>query len=148
MLKFDIFQARTGALVNLRSATSPADNEIAAETTGKVEKKLLGRKIDAAIAGIERLVSRKLSGKAPPALARVSQTLATARTSISPLDRPSPTPVPENTIKDIKKATEDVQEFMDEEDKRQLNEQIGEIERVAGNLQRVSAVIKDDDSKK
>ncbi len=148
MLKFDIFQARTGALVNLRSATSPSDNEIAAETTGKVEKKLLGRKIDAAISGIERLVNRKLSGKAPPALARVSQTLATARTSISPLDRPSPTPVPENTIKDIKKATEEVQEFIDEDDRRELNAQIGEVERVAGNLQRVSAVIKEEEAKK
>ena len=144
LLKFDIFQARTAALVNVRSATSPSDNEIAAEATGRVEKKLLGRKIDAAIAGIESVVKRKLSGKAPPALARVSQTLATARTSISPLDRPSPTPLPENTIKDIKKATEEVQEFMDDEDRKQLNEQIGEVERVAGNLQRVSAVLKDE----
>ena len=117
-------------------------------TTGKVEKKLLGRKIDAAISGIEMLVNRKLSGKAPPALARVSQTLATARTSISPLDRPSPTPVPENTIKDIKKATEEVQEFIDEDDRRELNAQIGEVERVAGNLQRVSAVIKEEEAKK
>lgn len=85
LLKFDIFQARTAALVNLRSAAKPTDAEAGPEATGRVEKKLLGRKIDAAISGIERLVSRKMSGKAPPSLARVSQTLATARTSISPL---------------------------------------------------------------
>eukprot|EP00889_Picochlorum_renovo_P006171 jgi/Picre1/33201/NNA_008526.t1 len=144
LLKFDIFQARTAALVNVRSAAKPSDADIGPEATGRVEKKLLGRKIDSAISGIERLVSKKMSGKAPPSLARVSQTLATARTSISPLDRPSPTPLPENTIADIRKATEDVGDYIDEEDKRKLNEQIGEVERIAGNLQRVSAVLKED----
>lgn len=28
ILKFDVFQARTGALVNLRDAFSPSDNEV------------------------------------------------------------------------------------------------------------------------
>jgi H+-transporting ATPase len=148
MLKFDIFEARTGALVNVRGYTSPGQSETAAEATGRVEKKLLGRKIDATISGIQSLVNRKMSGKAPPSLARVSQTLATARTSISPLDRPSPTPLPENTIKDIKAATADVEGYLDDEDRKALNQQIEEVERVAGNLQRVSAVLKEDPGKR
>jgi len=143
LLKFDIFQARTAALVNLREAAKPSDNPVGAEVTGRVEKKLLGRKLDSAISGIERLVSKKMGGKAPPALARVSQTLATARTSVSPLDRPSPSPLPENTIEDIKRATEEVQPYIDPEDQESLNRQIQEVERVAGNLQRVSAVLQE-----
>lgn len=148
MLKFDILQARTAALVNLRDATKPSDQPLGAEATGRVEKKLLGRKIDSAISAIERMVSGKMGGKAPPALARVSQTLATARTSVSPLDRPSPSPLPENTIADIQKATEEVGDYIDEEDKKMLQEKVGEVQRVAGNLQRVSAVLAEEPKSK
>ena len=146
MLKFDIFQARTGALVNIRGYTSPGQSEAAAEATGRVEKKLLGRKIDNAISGITRMWSGK--GAPPPSLARVSQTLATARTSISPLDKPSPTPLPENAVADIRAAQKDVGEFLSPEDAAALDASIADVERVANNLARVSATIKEQPKKK
>ena len=141
MLKFDIFQARTGALVNIRGYTSPGQSEAAAEATGRVEKKLLGRKIDNAINGITKMWSGK--GAPPPSLARVSQTLAVARTSISALDRPSATPLPDNTVADIRAAQKDVGEFLSPEDAAKLDASIADVERVAANLARVSATMKE-----
>lgn len=55
MLRFDIFEARTGALVNVRGYTSPGQSEVAAKQTGAVEAKLLGRRLDNAVAGITSL---------------------------------------------------------------------------------------------
>lgn len=55
MLKFDIFEARTGALVNVRGYTSPGQSEAAAKQTGAVETKLLGRRLDNAVSGITSL---------------------------------------------------------------------------------------------
>lgn len=43
--KFDIFKARTGALVNVREALAPGDNAAAQQETGKVEAKLVERKV-------------------------------------------------------------------------------------------------------
>lgn len=147
MLKFDIFQARTAALVNLREASKPSDTPIGPEVTGRVEKKLLRRKLDGAISSIERMVSKKMGGKAPPALARVSQTLAVARTSVSQLNQPSPAPLPEHALEDIQKATQEVQPYIDEDDQAVLSGRLAEVERVAGNLQRVSAVLKEEKTK-
>lgn len=45
--KFDIFKARTGALVNVRTALTPSENDAAARATGKVEAKLVERKVGA-----------------------------------------------------------------------------------------------------
>ena len=55
MLKFDIFEARTGAMVNVRGYTSPGQSEAAAKQTGAVETKLLGRRLDNAVSGITSL---------------------------------------------------------------------------------------------
>jgi H+-transporting ATPase len=140
MLKFDIFEARTGALVNVRGYTSPGQSEVAAKQTGAVEAKLLGRRLDNAISGITSLVKRK-GGKAPASLARASATMAIARTSISALDRPSPVPgVDEAAIKDIKQAVKDAEGYLDPEDQKALDDQIDAVQRAANNLERVSAV--------
>jgi len=72
LLKYDIFQASTATLVNVREAAAPKDRPLAVQATGMVERKLLGRRLDAAISAIERVVSRTLGGAAPPALQRVS----------------------------------------------------------------------------
>lgn len=72
LLKFDIFQARTAALVNVRDATAPKDVPLGRHATGMVEKKLLRHKLDAALAAIERVVTRRLGGRMPPELHDVS----------------------------------------------------------------------------
>ena len=75
IFKYDIFEAQTGALVNLRAATSPGDSSTAAGATGAVEAKLLDRKIGNATTVLEDITRTSLGGVAPPALQRVSITL-------------------------------------------------------------------------
>ena len=43
--KFDVFKARTGALVNVRGALAPNESKAAQGATGKVEAKLVEHKV-------------------------------------------------------------------------------------------------------
>lgn len=139
--KYDIFQARTAALVNVREAAKPEDTATGAEATGMVEKKLLGRRVDDAISKVEDITRSSLGGVAPPALQRVSLTLNQARTSIAPIARVSAEPVDPNTISDINAAAAEIAPYISESDQTALREQLDGVNRAAANLQRVSAVL-------
>ena len=145
LLKFDIFQARTAALVNIRGYTAPGQAPLGAEATGMVEKKLLGRKLDSAIGAIERIVSKKMGGRAPPALQRVSVTLAQARTSVAaPTERLSAQgPIADEQMADIQAAASEVRPYIPEEDAEGIESQLKEVQRVADRLKRVSAVMEE-----
>ena len=82
VLKLDIFQARTGALVNLRDAFSTKDSPIAEEVTGVVETKLLDKKVAAVEEQVTKIAKQE-RGAVPPSLARISKTTALARTSMT-----------------------------------------------------------------
>lgn len=145
LLKFDIFQARTAALVNIRGYTAPGQSELGPEATGMVEKKLLGRKLDAAIGAIERVVSKKMGGRAPPAVQRVSVTLAQARTSVAvPTERLSAQgPIPAEQMEDIEKAASEIRPYIPDEDAEGINTHLQDVQRIADRLKRVSAVMEE-----
>lgn len=139
--KFDIFQARTAALVNVRDAFLPSDKELGPQATGMVEKKLFGRKVDNAIASVEHITRTSMGGVAPPALARVSQTLGLARTSIAGPDQVTSHPVPEQMVTDLQAAARDVAPYVSEADNAEIQRQVAGVQDVANRLTRVSAVL-------
>lgn len=141
LYKYDIFQARTAALVNVRGYTAPGQGKLTAEATGMVEKKLLGRKVDNAIAAVENITKNSMGGKVPPALARMSQTLALARTSISPVTAPSPEGIPAQAIADINDAAAQIGPHISAADQATLQTQLQGVQDAAANLRRVSAVL-------
>jgi hypothetical protein len=76
-------QARTGALVNLRDAFTSKESAIADEVTGKVETKLLDKKVAAVEEQVAKIARTELNGALPPQLARISKSTALARTSMT-----------------------------------------------------------------
>ena len=139
--KYDIFQARTAALVNLRDAAAPGDAALGPNATGRVEKKLLGRKVDGAIAEAERITRESMGGVAPPALQRVSATLATSRASIAPVGAISAQGVDARTLADVNAAAAEIGPYVTAEDQAALQARLAAVNAAAGNLQRVSAVL-------
>ena len=139
--KYDIFQARTAALVNIRESAKPDDTELGPEAVGMVEKKLLGRRVDSAISQVEHITRTSLGGVAPPALQRVSLTLNQARTSIAPIQRVSADAVDPNTISDVNAAAAEIAPYISQADQAALKEKLDGVNRAAANLQRVSAVL-------
>ncbi len=139
--KYDIFQARTAALVNLRDAARPDQTELSSEATGMVEKKFLGRKVDNAIAKVEEITRTSLGGVAPPALQRVSLTLNQARTSIAHPTTASAQGVDGQTIADINAAASDISPYISSADQAALQQELAGVNAAAANLQRVSAVL-------
>ena len=139
--KYDIFQARTAALVNLRDAAAPGDKSLGPNATGRVEKKLLGRKVDGAIAEAERIARESMGGVAPPALQRVSASLATSRASIAPVGVVSAQGVDARTLADVNAAAAEVGPYVSAADQAALQARLAAVNAAAGNLQRVSAVL-------
>ncbi|GAB4816895.1 hypothetical protein N2152v2_003941 [Parachlorella kessleri] len=129
--KFDIFKARTAALVNVREAHSPTDNKAAQEVTGRVEAKLVEHKVDNALSTLDRL--QRVS--ATPSLARASANLALARVSAVSLRRTSLTAAPagdleanvaelEQVVGDMQQAADEVAGQVPEESRAELLEHI------------------------
>jgi H+-transporting ATPase len=139
--KYDIFQARTAALVNVRDAARPDDLGLSSEATGMVEKKFLGRKVDNAIAKVEEITRTSLGGVAPPALQRVSLTLNQARTSIALPTQVTPHSVNQQTIADINAAAGEISPYISAADQAALQQELAGVNAAAANLQRVSAVL-------
>lgn len=139
--KYDIFQARTGALVNVRTAFQPSDQPIAAEATGMVEKKLLDRKVQGAIDAVDKITRTSLGGVAPPALARVSQTLGMTRTSMTPVGQVSSQPLPSQVVDDLAAAAGQVAPFVSESDNAEIQKRVAGVQDAAARLGRVSAVL-------
>jgi H+-transporting ATPase len=139
--KYDIFQARTAALVNLRDAARPDETALSSNATGMVEKKFLGRKVDNAIAKVEEITRTSLGGVAPPALQRVSLTLNQARTSIAGPTQISPQGVDGQTIADINAAAGEISPYISAADQAALQQELAGVNAAAANLQRVSAVL-------
>ena len=70
-------------MVNLRDAFTSKDSAIADEMTGKVETKLLDKKVAAVEEQVAKIARTELNGALPPQLARISKTTALARTSMT-----------------------------------------------------------------
>ena len=141
IFKYDIFEAQTGALVNLRAATSPGDSSTAAGATGAVEAKLLDRKIGNATTVLEDITRTSLGGVAPPALQRVSITLNQARSSNTPLRRMSGQAMDPKSLADVNTAAAAVAPYISPADHATLQQQVDGVNRAAANLQRVSTVL-------
>ena len=141
IFKYDIFEAQTGALVNLRAATSPGDSSTAAGAIGAVEAKLLDRKIVNATTVLEDITRTSLGGVAPPALQRVSLTLNQARSSNTPLRRMSGQAMDPKSLADVNTAAAAVAPYISPADHATLQQQVDGVNRAAANLQRVSAVL-------
>lgn len=141
IFKYDIFQARTAALVNVRDAARPDELALSSEATGMVEKKYLGRKVDNAISRVEDITRTSLGGVAPPALQRVSLTLNQARTSIALPTQVTPHSVDEQTIADINAAAGEISPYISAADHAALQQELAGVNTAAANLQRVSAVL-------
>jgi H+-transporting ATPase len=140
--KYDIFQARTAALVNVREALLATDSEAATNATGMVERKLLGRKVDSAQAAVAHITRTSLGGVAPPALARVSATLALARTSVGPGGTaPARGVVSEQAIADLSAAAAEVGALVPPAQQEELRAQVAGVQQAAANLTRVSAAL-------
>ncbi|CAG9466903.1 unnamed protein product [Pedinophyceae sp. YPF-701] len=80
---YDIFQYRTGAMVNLRSAHDPDDkaHPLARSSLAMVEHKLLERRLDSAAEEMENL------SRTSPGLERMSQRMTAQRKSVTMMRR-------------------------------------------------------------
>ena len=165
IFKFDIFQARTAALVNLRGAARLEDRKLAGKAVGKVEMKYLGKKMDAAIAKVEEIARKTTTattqggaGDIPPAaVQRVSMSLGLARTSLSRVSAVSSSSMDGGTgtggtgvdvdvaaqmaMRDVNAAAQAMAPYVGREDHAELQRHLNEVNRAAANLQRVSAVL-------
>ncbi|EFN51245.1 hypothetical protein CHLNCDRAFT_37518 [Chlorella variabilis] len=141
VLKLDIFQARTGALVNLRDAFSTKDSPIAEEVTGVVETKLLDKKVAAVEEQVTKIAKQE-RGAVPPSLARISKTTALARTSMTGanLGRTSATQITQQ-VQEIEDAlAQPLGGKISAQERQELERRAEEMRLALAKLQRVSAV--------
>lgn len=143
VLKYDIFQARTMAMVNLRDAFSVNDNDVAGEYHGTVETKVLDKKVAAVEEQINRISRTELHGALPPQLARISKSTALARTSMTganPLSRTSATAITQQ-VREIEDAlAQPLGGNISAEQRQELERRAAAMRAAAANLNRVSAV--------
>ncbi|KAI7845817.1 hypothetical protein COHA_000727 [Chlorella ohadii] len=142
ILKFDVFQARTGALVNLRDAFSPSANEIADEVTGMVETKLLDKKVAAVEEQVTKIARTELHGALPPQLARISKTTAIARTSMTGanLGRTSASQIVQQVAEIEDALAQPLGGNISAAERAELEKRADAMRQAAARLQRVSAV--------
>ncbi|KAL4448940.1 hypothetical protein ABPG77_007657 [Micractinium sp. CCAP 211/92] len=142
VLKFDVFQARTGALVNLRDAFSPKESELVDGVTGMVETKLLDKKVAAVEEQVTKIAKTELHGALPPQLARISKTTALARTSMTGanLGRTSATQIAQQVAEIEEALAQPLGGNISAQERQELERRAEAMRAAAARLQRVSAV--------
>ncbi|PSC73000.1 p-type h+-atpase isoform C [Micractinium conductrix] len=142
ILKFDVFQARTGGLVNLRDAFTANHSKITEEVTGMVETKLLDKKVAAVEEQVTNIAKKELHGALPPQLARISKTTALARTSMTGanLGRTSATAIAQQVAEIEAALAQPLGGKISAEERQELERRAQAMREAAARLQRVSAV--------
>lgn len=137
--KFDVFHARTAAYVNIRGAMHAEEGPSSPTykaAMGMVERKLLARKLQAAVVAIEHAIQRTF-GIAPAA----TRTASLRRMSVSLAHEPS-VGAHEEAVKAVQAAAAEVVPLASADDRKAVEHHMKEVHRVKDRLRTVSVASK------